>query len=100
MITTDKKSFEQAMLQRGYALAELAECILSEDGDQITIDETSPAYPRRPKKGLGDMVAAGLSAVGITEERVSKLVGGDCGCSKRKEFLNQLGRKLGIGQEG
>jgi predicted XRE-type DNA-binding protein len=46
------------------------------------------------------MVAAGLSAVGITEERVSKLVGGDCGCSKRKQLLNQLGRKIGIGQEG
>jgi hypothetical protein len=46
------------------------------------------------------MVAAGLSALGITEERVSKLVGGDCGCSKRKQFLNQLGRKIGIGQEG
>jgi hypothetical protein len=52
------------------------------------------------KRGLGDMVAAGLSAVGITEERVSKLVGGDCGCSKRKQLLNQLGRKIGIGQEG
>lgn len=52
---------------------------------------------RPVKQGLGDMVAGGLSAIGITEERVSKLVGGDCGCSKRKEFLNQLGRKLGIG---
>lgn len=56
---------------------------------------------KRPvTKGLGDMVADGLSALGITEERVSKLVGGDCGCSKRKQLLNQLGRKIGIGQEG
>lgn len=47
--------------------------------------------------GLGDMVAAGLSAIGITKERVSKAVGGDCGCSKRQEKLNELGRKLGIG---
>lgn len=53
---------------------------------------------KRPaKKGLGDILAGGLSAIGITEERVSKLVGGDCGCSKRKEFLNTLGRRLGIG---
>jgi hypothetical protein len=49
------------------------------------------------KPGLGDMVAAGLSAIGITKERVSALAGGDCGCSKRQEQLNELGRKLGIG---
>ena len=47
--------------------------------------------------GLGDMVAAGLSAIGITKERVSAAVGGDCGCHKRQEALNELGRKFGIG---
>jgi hypothetical protein len=47
--------------------------------------------------GLGDMVAAGLSAIGITKDRVSALAGGDCGCSKRQEQLNELGRKIGIG---
>jgi hypothetical protein len=49
------------------------------------------------KPGLGDMVAAGLSAIGITKERVSALAGGDCGCSERQEKLNGLGRKIGIG---
>jgi hypothetical protein len=48
--------------------------------------------------GLGDMVAAGLSAVGITPERVSKALGvQDCGCKKRQQQLNALGRRLGIG---
>lgn len=48
--------------------------------------------------GLGDMVAAGLSAVGITPERVSAALGvKDCGCKKRQEALNALGRKFGIG---
>ena len=48
--------------------------------------------------GLGDMVAAGLSSVGITKERVSAIVGGDCGCHERQQKLNELGRKyLGIG---
>lgn len=51
----------------------------------------------QPKPGLGDMVAAGLSAIGITKERVSAVVGGDCGCDKRQEALNELGRKIGIG---
>jgi hypothetical protein len=54
------------------------------------------ALPAR--RGLGDMVAAGLSAVGITPERVSKALGvKDCGCKKRQQQLNDLGRRLGIG---
>jgi hypothetical protein len=43
------------------------------------------------------MVAAGLSAIGITKERVSAVVGRDCGCPKRQEALNELGRRVGIG---
>ena len=50
-----------------------------------------------PRPGLGDMVAAGLSAIGITKERVSAVVGRDCGCPKRQEALNELGRRVGIG---
>lgn len=51
----------------------------------------------QPNRGLGDMVASGLSAIGITKERMSKLAGGDCGCAKRQKALNELGRKIGIG---
>jgi hypothetical protein len=50
------------------------------------------------KPGLGDIVAAGLSAVGITPERVSAALGvKDCGCKKRQQQLNDLGRRIGIG---
>ena len=47
--------------------------------------------------GLGDMVAAGLAAVGITKERVSKVLGKPCNCGARQQALNALGRRLGIG---
>ena len=52
--------------------------------------------------GLGDIVAAGLSAVGITKERaqaVASAVGvKDCGCRGRQRRLNEIGREwLGIG---
>ena len=50
-----------------------------------------------PPPGLGDMVAAVLDAIGITKERVAAVVGGDCGCDKRQEALNNIGRKFGIG---
>ena len=53
---------------------------------------TPPSPP-----GLGDYVARALSAIGITEERVSAVIGRPCGCSERAEKLNELGRKIGIG---
>jgi hypothetical protein len=45
------------------------------------------------------MVADGLAAVGITKERVSALVGRDCGWQQRQELLNQVGYRLGIGTQ-
>lgn len=60
----------------------------------------------RCRQGLGDMVASGLAAVGITKERaqaVASAVGvKDCGCRGRQAALNKLGEKLGLppGQTG
>jgi hypothetical protein len=96
MIRCHLRHLEARCRQRGYTLDEVRACVVSQDGDQITVDETHPAYPRA-KPGLGDMVAAGLAAVGITKERVSKAIGKPCGCAKRQERLNELGRRLGIG---
>ena len=62
------------------------------------IKQRVKAFRERQSPGLGDMVAAGLSAVGITPERVSAALGvKDCGCKKRQAALNALGRRLGIG---
>jgi hypothetical protein len=96
MISCPLLHLEQRCRERGYTLDEVRACIVSQDGETITVDETHPAYPHA-KPGLGDMVSAGLSAIGITKERVSALVGRDCGCQKRQESLNQIGRKIGIG---
>lgn len=97
MIDCKLHHLEARCRERGFTLDEVRPCIVSEDGDTITVDETHPSYPRQRKPGLGDMVAAGLSAVGITKERVSKAIGKPCGCAKRQEKLNELGRKFGIG---
>jgi hypothetical protein len=96
MISCRLGHLDKRCRERGYTLEEVRACIVSQDGDTITVDETHPAYPRA-RPGLGDMVAAGLSAVGIIKERVSQLAGGDCGCAKRQAALNELGRKIGIG---
>ncbi len=67
----------------------------------LTVDEVADrvrSLRERLRPGLGDMVSAGLSAIGITPERVSKVLGvKDCGCKKRAEALNRIGRRIGIG---
>jgi hypothetical protein len=96
VIICKRRHLEARCRQRGTTLDAVRACIVSEDGDTITVDETHPAYPQ-PRPGLGDMVAAGLSAVGITKDRVSALVGGDCGCRARQAALNAVGAKyLGL----
>lgn len=55
------------------------------------------------ESGLGDLVAHAFATVGITVERaqaVANAVGlDDCGCGRRREALNDLGRRyLGVGR--
>lgn len=45
------------------------------------------------ESGLGDMVAAGLSAIGITKQRVEAVVGGPCGCPERQAAMNAAAAK-------
>lgn len=68
--------------------------------DEKTIERVKSRIQASKKKsplGLGGMIKAGLSAIGITEQRVSKAIGRPCGCGKRAEKLDELGRKFGIG---
>jgi len=58
---------------------------------------TRPDARRNCGLGLGDYVAAGLSSIGITKERVEAVVGGPCGCPERQAALNAAGAKwLGL----
>jgi len=41
--------------------------------------------------GLGDNLSKALKLVGITEERVTKMLGRPCGCKERQEKLNRIG---------
>jgi len=54
-------------------------------------------YHQCVRRGLGDLVAAGLAAIGITPERVSAVTGRPCKCKQRQQALNELGRSIGIG---
>lgn len=100
MITCHISHLEARCQERGYTLDDVAACVVSRDGDIVTVDETHAAYPRA-RPGLGDRVASALDAVGITKARVqavASMVGvKDCGCKQRQQALNAIGRRLGIG---
>jgi hypothetical protein len=46
MITGPRVQFLARYTQRGYTWEQVFPCIVSENGDTITVDETHPAYPR------------------------------------------------------
>jgi hypothetical protein len=46
MIACKRHHLEQRCRERGYTLDEVRPCIVAEDGDSITVDETHAAYPR------------------------------------------------------
>lgn len=52
MITGRLAHFVARCRERGYTLDEVRPCIVSEDGDRITVDETHSSYPRVPKPGV------------------------------------------------
>lgn len=109
---------------RGVSVEDAIDAIAGSDGAFIYIEDSHPILTRlsgvseaapdacvrdcldrlsvailknNPKGGLGDMVAGLLSAVGITKERVSTIVGGPCGCRERQTLANQIGHKyLGL----
>ena len=92
VIRCHEKHLKARCEERGHDLESAKACIVSRDGSFVWVDTEHPAYPRA---GLGDAVESVLSSVGITKERVSRLVGRPCGCEGRKKRLNQIGRKMG-----
>ena len=62
MITGPRSQFEARCRERGYTLDEVRPCIVSEDGDTITVDETHQAYPR-PRPGIAQRVVNFAAAV-------------------------------------
>ena len=51
MITTHRSRLEARCTERGYTLDEVMPCVVSQDGDEWTIDTESEFYPRTPRPG-------------------------------------------------
>ena len=92
MITCHLSHLEARCQERGYTLDEVRPCIVSEDGEKITVDESHPSYPR-PKPppppipeqgGPGTELKALLSKIGIRSSPT-------CSCNKRAKTMDENG---------
>ena len=102
MIACQLKHLEARCRQRGYTLDEVRPCIVTEDGDQITVDETHSSYPREPKPGfvpqqpkVVSVKPAPTSGPGTELKKILSLVGitatPDCACNKRAKIMDTNG---------
>lgn len=93
MITGRRTSFENRCIQRGYDLQAAWACVVEDNGELITVDETHPAYPRSrtpvkpfaiPTGGAGTELKALLSKIGIKSSPT-------CSCNKRAKIMDDNG---------
>jgi hypothetical protein len=73
MITTHRKHLEQRCQQRGYNLADVMPCVVSQDGDQWTIDVEHPAYPHK-QPGTPDKPPSTTKKIGSWAKAVARWV--------------------------
>jgi hypothetical protein len=85
--------FEARLEQRGYTWDEVEPCVIARNGDQITVDETHPAYPHAREgevvepvieSGPGTVLKGWLGWFGITATN-------ECACNSRAAKMDQLG---------
>jgi hypothetical protein len=98
MIACHRDHLRARCVQRGYTLDEVRPCIVSEDGDQITVDETHEAYPREPKPGFvpphakAAIPPAPTSGPGTELKKLLKRIGivatPNCSCNARAKRMD------------
>jgi hypothetical protein len=87
MIICHKRHLEERCRLRGYRLEDVMGCVVAQDGDLWTVDETHAAYPRPkvvPQGGPGTELSAILGTLGL-----APLEG--CKCKKRARQMDEWG---------
>ena len=94
MITTHRSHLEARCTERGYTLDEVLPCVVSQDGDEWTIDVDHPAFPRvsrlpepppvPPARGPGTELSHLLKRFGINPTPT-------CQCRAKQQQMDQWG---------
>jgi len=93
MITCHRSNLEARCTERGYTLDEVMPCVVSQDGDEWTIDVDHPAYPRVsrmpepapiPTSGPGTELSKLLKRFGIEPTPT-------CQCRAKQQEMDQWG---------
>jgi hypothetical protein len=93
MITCHRSNLEARCTERGYTLDEVLPCVVSQDGDEWTVDVDHPAYPRlsrlpeppaTPASGPGTELKKLLARVGIVATS-------SCPCNARAAEMDRQG---------
>lgn len=95
MITCHRKHLAVRCHERGYTLDEVRPCIVSEDGDQITVDETHPAYPRHSKTITNNSTTPLTQGAGTELKKLLKKIGimasPNCSCNAKAQLMDKNG---------
>jgi len=93
MMTCHRSHLEARCVERGYTLDEVLPCVVSQDGDEWTIDVEHPAYPRVsrlpepapiPTRGPGTELSKLLKRLGITPTPT-------CACRAKQQEMDAWG---------
>ena len=95
MITGHQLAFHARCRQRGYTLDEVRACIVSEDGETITVDETHEAYPREAKPRPSPQPPAPASGPGTELKKLLKTwlrieASPTCACTARARKMDEM----------
>ena len=93
MIACHRSNLEARCTERGYTLDEVLPCVVSQDGDEWTVDVEHPAYPRVSR--LPEPVAPLAHGPGTELSRLLKRIGINptptCQCRAMSQKMDQWG---------
>ena len=93
MITTLRSNLEARCTERGYTLDEVLPCVVSQNGEEWTIDVEHPAYPRVSRLAEPPVTSAG--GPGTELSKLLKRFGINptptCQCRAKAQQMDQWG---------
>lgn len=93
MITGSKEALEARCRERGYSIDEIMPCVVSQDGDTWTVDETHWAYPARARPNSPATAPTDIGGPGTELKELLRFLGftasPTCSCNARARAMDE-----------